>query len=154
MIDTCLCMGAGITMAQGISRSDPGVLSIAFIGDATFFHSGIAGLVNAVYNRSNIIVIVLDNGSSAVTGNQGHPGTGINALGKGTEKISISALAAALGIKDMVRIDPNKSTEAEAAIAGLIEKTGVRLVIFEAPCVVRSIQGNSTVDASSKGGPL
>jgi len=136
--DTCLCMGAGITMAQGIGRAKQGVLSFAFIGDSTFFHSGIAGLINAVYNHSDIIVVVLDNGASAITGNQGHPGTGTNVLGRTAEKISISALSAALGVKEIVRADPNDPEAAEAAITQVIDKTGVRLVIFEAPCIVHT----------------
>ena len=135
MVDTCLCMGAGITMAQGIGRVEKGALSFAFIGDSTFFHTGIPGLVNAVYNRSDIIVIVLDNATTAMTGNQPHPGLGIDALGRETAKIDISALAAALGIKEIIKANAFDLESAEAAIRQVMDKTGVRLVIFEGPCV-------------------
>jgi len=155
MMDTCLCMGAGITMAQGIGRVEPGALSFAFIGDSTFFHTGLAGLVNAVYNGSDIIIVVLDNGTSAITGNQPHPGVGINAMGIATAKISIPALAAALGIKEIVRSDPNDPKTSEAAIAQVIDKKGVRLVIFEGPCVVHAPNGNKVPgELNSGGGPL
>ena len=60
MVDTCLCMGAGITIAQGLHRAESATVNVAFIGDSTFFHSGIPGVINAVYNESDIVMIVLD----------------------------------------------------------------------------------------------
>jgi len=135
MTDTCLCMGAGITMAQGIGRVEKDTLCFAFIGDSTFFHTGISGLVNAVYNRSDIVVVVLDNSTTAMTGNQPHPGLGIDALGREAGKISIPALAAALGIQEIARANPFDLEKAEAAVRQVMDKPGVRLVIFEGPCI-------------------
>ena len=68
MVDTCLCMGAGVTIAQGLHRAEPDTVHFAFIGDSTFFHTGIAGVVNAVYNEHDIVLIVLDNATTAMTG--------------------------------------------------------------------------------------
>ena len=76
MVDTCLCMGAGITMAQGFRHTHPDTACFAFVGDSTFFASGMTGVVNAVYNEADIILCVLDNSTTAMTGHQPHPGTG------------------------------------------------------------------------------
>jgi indolepyruvate ferredoxin oxidoreductase alpha subunit len=80
MVDNCLCMGADVTLAQGIKRINPEVQSFAFIGDSTFFASGLTGVVNAVYNNTDIILIVLDNSTTAMTGHQPHPGTGVTMM--------------------------------------------------------------------------
>ena len=76
MVDTCVCMGAGFTVPQGISCTDPETLAFGFVGDSTFFASGITGVVNAVYNRHKLVLCVLDNSTTAMTGQQPHPGTG------------------------------------------------------------------------------
>ena len=76
MVDTCLCMGAGITLAQGLALTEPGAKCLAFIGDSTFFHTGIPGVINAVYQGTDITIIVLDNRTTAMTGHQPHPGHG------------------------------------------------------------------------------
>jgi indolepyruvate ferredoxin oxidoreductase alpha subunit len=135
MTDTCLCMGAGITMAQGINRVEHDTINFAFIGDSTFFHTGIQGIVNAVYNRSDIIIAVLDNYTTAMTGNQGHPGTGKTAGGKEGGRISIQSVIAALGIRDIIRVNPFDLKPAEEAVKGILDKQGVRVLIFEGPCI-------------------
>ncbi len=99
MVDTCLCMGAGITIAQGLSRMEPDKKQIAFIGDSTFFHTGIAGILNAAYNETDITVVILDNSTTAMTGHQPHPGTGQTMMGDISEKIDIEALVKACGVK-------------------------------------------------------
>ena len=76
MLDTCLCMGAGITVASGLQLAEPGRTHLAFIGDSTFFHTGVPGLLNAVYNRIPMKLIILDNSTTAMTGHQPHPGIG------------------------------------------------------------------------------
>ena len=84
-VDTCLCMGASVTMAAGLHRAEPGRRQVAFLGDSTFFHSGVTGLINAVYNRADITVVILDNRTTAMTGHQPHPGMGATAMaGDGT----------------------------------------------------------------------
>lgn len=76
MVDTCLCMGAGITVAQGLHRVEPDAVNFSFIGDSTFFASGLTGVVNAVYNDADIVLIVLDNSTTAMTGHQPHRARG------------------------------------------------------------------------------
>jgi len=137
MVDTCLCMGAGITVAQGINRIEPDTLNFAFIGDSTFFHTGIPGVINAVYNGSDIIVAVLDNSTTAMTGNQPHPGTGVTLSGKPAPKISIYDMLAACGVeKDSIKsVNPFDQKAAKEALNDIIGKKGARAVIFEAPCI-------------------
>ena len=84
-MDTCACMGASIGQALGMEKAGVGKKVVAVIGDSTFLHSGITGLVNAVYNEGKITIIILDNGTTAMTGHQDHPGTGISAQGKKTK---------------------------------------------------------------------
>ncbi|MDR1411702.1 MAG: 4Fe-4S binding protein [Spirochaetaceae bacterium] len=148
MTDTCLCMGAGVSMAQGISRAEPGALNFAFIGDSTFFHSGIPGVVNAVYNGADIIVVILDNGTTAMTGSQPHPGTGVTAGGASFNRISIEAVLGALGVKHIAKASPFGVQAAKEAVASVFGRTGVRAVIFEGPCVM---PGRA---AAGRAGPL
>ena len=75
-------MGAGISIAAGLHRAEPNRRQVAFVGDSTFFHSGIPGLINAVYNRANVTLVVLDNRTTAMTGHQPHPGVGRTAAGE------------------------------------------------------------------------
>jgi indolepyruvate ferredoxin oxidoreductase alpha subunit len=156
MVDTCLCMGAGITMAQGINRAESrrlpaeGVLNFAFIGDSTFFHTGIPGIVNAVYNRANIIVVILDNLTTAMTGFQPHPGMGKNAKGEAAGQIDIAALVAALGVKDIVKANPFDLAAADKAVKDVLDKPGVRVIIFEGPCIAVNPGGEKCVIDAAK----
>jgi indolepyruvate ferredoxin oxidoreductase alpha subunit len=145
MVDTCLCMGAGITAAQGIQWVEHSLgkdtLNFAFIGDSTFFHTGIPGVVNALYNGARIIVVVLDNHSTAMTGNQPHPGIGRTIDGSPAEKISIPSVLGALGIRDLLRLNPFDFPAARDGVLSLLDKGGVRAVVFEAPCAMISRGG-------------
>ena len=138
MVDTCLCMGAGITVAQGLHRIEPDALNFAFIGDSTFFHSGITGVVNAVYNQTDIIVVVLDNSTTAMTGNQPHPGTGNTMMGAISEKISIAKILEAIGVSYIARANPLKLDHAIAAVREVMDMKGVRVILYEAPCIAVS----------------
>ncbi len=93
MVDTCVCMGAGFTVPQGISCADPETLAFGFVGDSTFFASGITGVVNAVYNRHKLVLCVLDNSTTAMTGQQPHPGTGRTLMDVGGGKAAGGAAA-------------------------------------------------------------
>ena len=135
MVDTCLCMGGGITVAQGIGRIDKDALVFAFVGDSTFFASGVTGIVNAVYNQSEMILIVVDNATTAMTGNQPHPGTGRRMTGALTSPISILKVLEAVGVSLIIEADPLDHKVAVAAVKRAIEASGVRAVIFKSPCV-------------------
>jgi len=135
MVDTCLCMGADVTMAQGLQRVEPDCVNFAFIGDSTFFHTGIPGVVNAVYNESNIVLVVLDNSTTAMTGNQPHPGTGQTMMGSISAKIRIDKVLEALGVKHIALANPFDLAEAQKVVTAAADYKGVAAVIFEAPCI-------------------
>ena len=135
MVDTCLCMGADVTIAQGLHCIEPDTVNFAFIGDSTFFASGITGVVNAVYNQNDIVLIVLDNSTTAMTGHQPHPGTGVTMMGEVAQKVSIEAILRAIGLTSVETVDPLDLGAAVKAVENAMEKTGVRAVIFKSPCI-------------------
>ena len=135
MTDTCLCMGASITVAQGIKRMEPDTHLYAFIGDSTFFHTGLPGVVNALYNGTKITVIILDNGTTAMTGHQPHPGIGKTMMGTISEKISIYDTLKGIGVPYVKRANPFDQKEAIEIVKEADAATGVAAVIFEAPCI-------------------
>lgn len=133
--DTCLCMGAGITMAQGFSVAEPGKKQIAFVGDSTFFASGLTGCVNAVYNQHDVTVCILDNATTAMTGKQPHPGTGVTLMGGQSEPIKIDAVLKAIGFTCITYADPLDHAAAVAAAKEAIDFEGPSAIIFRSPCV-------------------
>ena len=135
MVDTCLCMGAGITMAQGFNHMDPDAVAISFTGDSTFFASGMTGVVNAVYNAADMIVCILDNSTTAMTGHQPHPGTGRNMMATPVEKVSIEKILLAAGVRKVVTVDPLDLDASVAAVRECAEIKGVKAIIFKSPCV-------------------
>ncbi len=135
MVDTCLCMGADITLAQGISRIDEEAKNFSFIGDSTFFASGITGVVNAVYNKANITIIVLDNSTTAMTGNQPHPGIPFTLAGDVAKAISIPKVLEAIGLDEVVTLNPFDQEKAVEVIKEVSAKKGVKAIIFKSPCI-------------------
>ena len=147
MVDTCLCMGAGVTIAQGIKRMDNETTAFAFIGDSTFFASGMTGLANAVYNKSNVNIIILDNSTTAMTGHQPHPGIGKTMMKTESPKIDIAAVAKALNVEFVEKVNPYDLNKAVETIKAAAEYDGVSVVIFAAPCIaVAKPQGLYKVD--------
>ena len=138
MVDTCLCMGAGITMAQGLHWTDPEVVNFAFVGDSTFFASGMTGVANAVYNEADMILVVLDNSTTAMTGHQPHPGTGINMMGDVVNKINIEAVLKGLGVKKVITVDPLNLDETVKAVNKCAKTKGVKAIIMKSPCIALS----------------
>ena len=135
MVDTCLCMGADLTIAQGLHRAEPGTRVFSFIGDSTFFASGMTGVVNAVYNEHDLTMIVLDNSTTAMTGHQPHPGTGVTMMGEISQKVSIPAVLTAIGVKSVVTVDPLDLDAAVKAVREAAGVKGVSAVIFKSPCI-------------------
>lgn len=135
MVDTCLCMGAGITVAQGIKRTEPDTKNIAFVGDSTFFHTGIPGIINAVYNNTDITVVILDNSTTAMTGHQPHPGIGKTMMNSISEKIDIHGVVKACGVGYIVKGDPMDFNNSVEIIKKAVDHKGLSVVIFEAPCI-------------------
>lgn len=134
-VDTCLCMGAGITMAQGLGVADPVAKQLAFVGDSTFFASGITGVANAVYNQHDITVCVLDNSTTAMTGGQPHPGTGNTLMGPKSAPLSIERVLEALGVECIEFANPHHLDESIDAVTKAVSFEGPSAVIFRAPCV-------------------
>lgn len=134
-VDTCLCMGADITIAQGFSIVEPNKKALAFIGDSTFFASGMTGVANAVYNQHDITIVVLDNATTAMTGSQPHPGTGVTLMGPKSEPISIEMVLRALGVKVITHANPLHLDDAVAAAKEAIEYDGPSAIIYESPCI-------------------
>ncbi|MCR4586546.1 MAG: indolepyruvate ferredoxin oxidoreductase subunit alpha [Lachnospiraceae bacterium] len=135
MVDTCLCMGAGVTMAQGFSHVDKEGKAFAFIGDSTFFASGMTGVVNAVFNEADITVCILDNSTTAMTGHQPHPGTGRNMMGTDVGAMSIPKILEGIGLKKVVTVDPLDLEKAIAAVKECAGLRGVKAIIFKSPCI-------------------
>ena len=135
MCDTCLCMGAGITMAQGFHWTDKEGTAFAFVGDSTFFASGMTGVVNAVYNNAEMILCVLDNSTTAMTGHQPHPGTGRNMMGDIVEKVDIAAVLKGIGLTKVVTVNPLDLDASVKAVQECAALPGVKAIIFKSPCV-------------------
>lgn len=131
MVDTCLCMGAGVSIAGGLFRTNPKAKHVAFIGDSTFFHSGIPALVNAVYNEADITLAVLDNRTTAMTGHQPHPGIGLTALGSASKAIEIADVVRSCGVEFVRTVNT-----LEADSLGSCVKTAKEAMNFKGPSVI------------------
>ena len=136
MVDTCLCMGAGVNITQGIGRIEPDTTCFAFVGDSTFFASAITGAVNAVYNQANMTLIVLDNSTTAMTGHQPHPGTGRTMMGQVVDKVSIEAVLKGVGVKTVETVNPLELEKAIHTVQRVAAEDGVKAIIFRSPCAV------------------
>lgn len=135
MVDTCLCMGAGLNIAQGVGRIEPDTTCFAFVGDSTFFASAITGVVNAVYNQANMVLIVLDNSTTAMTGHQPHPGTGHTMMGEIVAKVSIEAVLHGIGLTTVETIDPLDLEASVDCVKRVAAEPGVKAIIFKSPCI-------------------
>jgi indolepyruvate ferredoxin oxidoreductase alpha subunit len=136
-VDTCLCMGASITMAAGLHRAEPGRRHVAFLGDSTFFHSGITGLINAVYNRADITVVILDNRTTAMTGHQPHPGMGKTAMADDGKRIDIAGLVKSCGVEYVLEVDPFDLEAAGEAARSAMSCSGPSVVIMRRDCAAQ-----------------
>ncbi len=135
-VDTTICMGASVTVGSGIAHSVEGAEVVSTIGDSTFLHTGVNGLINAVYNNANQTVIILDNRITAMTGHQPNPNTGMTACGVESPKISLEELARACGVKFVEAVDPYDLTHLLAVLKEAKEKKGVKVIIAKQPCVI------------------
>jgi len=137
--DFLVSMGAGEGIIHGISKSTK-QKAIAFIGDSTFFHAGIPALINMVFNKSNTLVIILDNRYTSMTGHQPHPGTGITGFGEETKAIKIEDLVKACGIENVKVIDPFNVNEMVLAIKEFLMKDGVCVIIAKRECQLMAVR--------------
>jgi indolepyruvate ferredoxin oxidoreductase alpha subunit len=138
-MDTCVDMGASVTIAHGIDKalgtSDPRV-RVAVIGDSTFFHSGMTGLVNTVYNQSNVITIISDNRTTGMTGHQPHPGTGSTLMAQPAPALDPAEIARACGIKQVVEVDPYRVKETRKQVRALLKQGGPAVIVARRACAL------------------
>jgi len=131
--DFIFSMGASEGVGHGIRKvTDQKV--IAFLGDSTFFHSGMPGMVNTVFNKSNPLIIVLDNRITAMTGHQPNPGTGKTAMGEVCKEVAIDEVARALGVEDVRIVDPFNVNLMISTIRELLQKDKVSVIVAKREC--------------------
>lgn len=135
--DTIICMGGGFTMAHGMVKAGETRPVVGIVGDSTFFHSGITGLLNLVYNQGNATLIVADNRTTAMTGHQDHPGTGRTLMGAETSLADIEAIARACGLKRVRTVNPNDFSAMKAALQEELYANEPSLIISRAPCILK-----------------
>lgn len=148
-MDTIVCMGASVGNAHGLEKAgQPGRVA-AVIGDSTFFHSGMTGLLNIVYNRGNSTTIVLDNRTTAMTGHQDNPGTGKTLMGEQTTETLVEDVARGLGVKRVRVIDPNDLNTTIEVLKEELDSEEPSVVVSKRACVLGSktkITGQFTID--------
>jgi indolepyruvate ferredoxin oxidoreductase, alpha subunit len=138
-MDTCVCMGASIGTAFGMEKALGEAARgkvVAVIGDSTFVHSGITGLINVVYNRGFSTVIILDNGTTAMTGAQDHPGTGKTLQAEASHRLDLAALCRAIGVDHVYTVNPHDQETTEAVLRREINRDAPSVVIARASCVL------------------
>jgi indolepyruvate ferredoxin oxidoreductase alpha subunit len=138
-MDTCVCMGASIGTAFGMEKALGEAARgkvVAVIGDSTFVHSGITGLINVVYNRGFSTVIILDNGTTAMTGAQDHPGTGKTLQAETTHRLDLAALCRAIGVEHVYTVNPHDQETTEAVLRREINRNAPSVIIARASCVL------------------
>lgn len=138
-VDTVVCMGASIGIAHGFEKAvgrEQSNHTVAVIGDSTFIHSGITGLINAVYNQSNITLIILDNSTTGMTGHQQHPATGLTLKQEPAPVLDIVALCKTIGVANVQVVDSYDLTAVEKAVKEELNRDGVSVVVAKRPCAL------------------
>ena len=138
-IDTTICMGASVSGIHGFNKANDGKTdknTVAVIGDSTFMHSGVTGLINIAYNGSNSTVIILDNSITGMTGHQQNPTTGFNLKGDPCSKIDLEALCRSVGIQSVRVVDPYNLAECDTVIKEELLKDEPSVIISRRPCAL------------------
>ena len=139
MLDSVLCMGASISGLHGFNTvrgTDQAEKSVAIIGDSTFIHSGITGLIDISYNKGISTVIVLDNSITGMTGHQNNPANGLTIKGDPTAAVDLEALAHAIGFNRIKVVDPYDVTATRAAVIEELSVKEPSLIIARRPCAL------------------
>jgi indolepyruvate ferredoxin oxidoreductase alpha subunit len=135
-LHTCGCMGASIGQAHGVSKAGIAQKHAAVIGDSTFFHTGLPALLNVAYNKSDTVTIILDNRTTAMTGHQQHPGTGVTLKGEPTRAVEFEDVAHAFGIERVHTVDPYDLKEVEGALRDCLEAEGPAVIVSRRECAL------------------
>jgi len=139
MADLLLCMGSNAGTACGLAvATDQKIIS--FMGDSTFFHSGIPPIVNAVHHNHNVVITILDNRTTAMTGHQPHPGTEYDGMGRPAKLIKVEDVVKGLGVEHIEIVDPNNIKETTAAFKKALEFKGPSVVVSKSPCILLEVQ--------------
>ncbi len=141
-VHTCLCMGAGISQAAGMVHAGVKDKAFAVIGDSTFFHAGMPGLLNIAYNKANVCVIILDNRTVAMTGHQPTPESGKTAMGDDSKIVKVQDIAKSLGIDRVDVVDPYDIKKTTQVLKETMEYKGPSVIISERPCPLRIEKGS------------
>lgn len=135
-LDTILCMGASVSMAHGMAKAGNARKIVGILGDSTFFHSGVTGLLDLAYNQSAAVIIVLDNRTTAMTGHQDHPGTGRTLMGDPASIVSIEGIGRACGLKHVQTVDPADLQNMIHVIGQALERREPTLIVSRSPCIL------------------
>ena len=136
-VDTCICMGASVGMSHGMKKATDGASKcVSVIGDSTFLHSGVTGLINAVYNRSGITLLILDNSTTGMTGHQQHPATGKNLKGEPAPIVLLDELCRACGVRDLQIVDAYDVKAVEKAVRAATVTDEVSVIIAQRACAL------------------
>lgn len=147
MADLLLCMGSSVGTACGLAvATDQKIIS--FIGDSTFFHSGIPAIIDAVHHNHNCVIAVLDNRTTAMTGHQPHPGTEYDGMGQPAKLIKIEDVVKGLGVKHVEVADPNDIKKTTEAFKRAVEFRGPSVVVSKSPCIL--LENRSRLEAGEK----
>ncbi len=140
-VQSCLCMGAGISQAAGMVHAGVKDKVFAVIGDSTFFHGGMPGLLNIAYNKANVCVLILDNRITAMTGHQPTPESGKTVMGDDTIIVNIESIAKSLGIEKVLTVDPYNLKETTTTIREVLEYQGPSVIISQRSCPLKAEKG-------------
>jgi indolepyruvate ferredoxin oxidoreductase alpha subunit len=131
-----MCMGASPGMGSGLSLFNESKKVVAFMGDSTFFHAGLPGIVNAVFNGHDITLILMENGTTAMTGHQDNPATGRN-FNDVTDKIPVRSVLEGLGVRHIHEVDTYQQKKLKELVAKAVEEPGFSVVIARHPCMLK-----------------
>ncbi len=155
-VDTTICMGASVSAAHGMAKAQGAEFNkklVSVIGDSTFMHSGITGLIDIVYNKGNNTVIILDNSITGMTGHQDNPTTGYTIRGEETKQVNLIALCKACGIEHVTVCDPFDIKEFEKVVKTEVEREEPSVIIAQRPCaLLKSVKytGHCTISDNCK----
>jgi len=133
-LHSCLCMGAGVTFHEGWRKGAPDKQIVGVVGDSTFVHSGITGLINAAYNKTKGVIMILDNSTTAMTGGQQHPATGLTIRNEPTKKLILEDLCRACGADNVDVVDPMNVQEFRTLLEKRVSEDALSVIISRHPC--------------------
>ncbi len=133
-LHTCVCMGAGVTFNEGLRKARPDKNIVGLVGDSTFVHSGVTGLINAAYNKAKGVIFILDNSITAMTGGQQHPATGLTIRDEKTKKLDLVELCKACGADNVDEVDPTNRKEFDMIVEKRVNQDALSVIISKHPC--------------------